>query len=398
MNIHEYQAKELFRRYGLSLLPGKAFKDARAIHELPVLSLEEIANIGPPPFAVKAQIQAGGRGKAGGIKIADTPEDAFKAAKKMFGSKLQTAQTAGVAKPVDSVLIEVAREIKKELYVAITLDREAAFPCVICSESGGMEIEHVARESPEKILKRYFGVDEPIASEMFRPFLSSLFSEHGKKSDVFRDAMSEIISKLARLFVELDASLVEVNPLGLLADDSLVPIDAKINFDDNALFRHPEVTCLRDARQEDERENEAKQFDLSYVGLEGDIGCMVNGAGLAMATMDIIKLDGGEPANFLDVGGGASKEKVAAAFKIILKDPRVKAILVNIFGGIMRCDVLAEGIVAAQKEVKLKVPLIVRLEGTNVDEGREILRRSKIPIISADTFEEAAEKAVEAVR
>ncbi len=390
MNIHEYQAKEIFRKFGIPVSDG-------AVFEKSTLQLDRIQTVGKAPYVVKAQIHAGGRGKAGGIKIVDSAESAFQAAQKLLGTKLATYQTAGVEKPIDFVLIESSRTIKKEVYVAITLDRSRVLPCVICSESGGVDIEEVALKTPEKIVKGHFEVDEKVGETKFISLLAGFFSEEGSKASKLREVLSGMIAKLTRLFVELDASLVEVNPLGLMTDGSLLPIDAKINFDDNALYRHLEIAGLRDSRQEDERENEAKKFDLSYVGLEGNIGCMVNGAGLAMATMDIIKLRGGEPANFLDVGGGASKEKVAAAFKIILKDPRVKSILVNIFGGIMRCDVLAEGIVEAQKEIALHVPLVVRLEGTNVKEGREILRHSKINIQTAETFEEVAEKAVMAI-
>jgi succinyl-CoA synthetase beta subunit len=391
MNIHEYQAKDLFRKFGISVPGGKVFQKES-------LTLEGIRELGEGPFVVKVQIHAGGRGKAGGVKIVKTAVEALEAAKKLIGTPLATYQTAGAKKPVDSVLVEISKKIKNEIYLALTLDRDAAEPCVIFSEEGGVDIEEIARKTPHKILKCHFDVDEHIQPEKFHSMLSNVLSSEGSEAPRFRKEAAALIAKLSKLFVTLDASLVEVNPLCIMADGLLTPIDAKINFDDNALFRHPEIAALRDPKQDDERENEAKKFDLSYVGLEGNIGCMVNGAGLAMATMDIIKLGGGEPANFLDVGGGASKEKVAAAFKIILKDPRVKAILVNIFGGIMRCDILAQGIVEAQKEVALKVPLIVRLEGTNVDEGREILKKSKINIVTAESFEEGAHKAVGAIK
>ena len=266
---------------------------------------------------------------------------------------------------------------------------------MIASEAGGVDIETVARETPGKIFKFHFDPDGSLSSDRFRSVVSELTRSSSDLKNV-QGSLEDTLSKLAQIFVQLDASLVEVNPLGLMADESLSPVDAKINFDDNALFRHPEEAQLNDSRQADEREVEAKQYDLSYVGLDGTIGCMVNGAGLAMATMDIIKLAGGEPANFLDVGGGAAKEKVAAAFKIILKDPRVKAILVNIFGGIMRCDVIAEGILAAVREMNLSVPLVVRLEGTNVKEGKTILAESKLRLITADTFSDAATKVVSA--
>ena len=390
MNIHEYQAKELFRTYGLALPPARSF-DARS------LSVESIREISPGPYAVKAQIHAGGRGKAGGIRIVSSARDAFDAAKKMLGTKLATYQTAGIAKPIQHVLIESSSQIRKELYLAITLDREAGRPCVICSESGGVEIEEVARTSPDKILKQHFDLKPLPTAADFRRLTSRLFEGEGSQAGRLRNELADMSVKLARLTVELDASLVEVNPLGLMTGGSLMPVDAKINFDDNALFRHPEIASLRDPEQEDARENEAKSFDLSYVGLEGNIGCMVNGAGLAMATMDMIKLVGGEPANFLDVGGGATQEKVTAAFKIILQDPRVKVIFVNIFGGIVHCDVIAEGILAAVKEMALSVPLIVRLEGTNAKEGKNVLASSGLSVISADGFLEGAKKSVQAI-
>ncbi|MBI4358542.1 MAG: ADP-forming succinate--CoA ligase subunit beta [Candidatus Omnitrophica bacterium] len=386
MNIHEYQAKAIFQKFGLRIPPGKVFDQN-------TLSLDQIRSIGPKRFAVKAQVHAGGRGKAGGIKIVETAEEAFQAAKSMLGTTLVTYQTAGAAKPIDHVLIETTSQIAHELYLAIALDREAALPCVIGSRAGGVDIETVARETPEEVIKFHFDPDWEFTPKLFEPVVSKLKKALKDLEERAAD-LALIISKLGKLFVAMDASLVEVNPLGLMADGSLLPIDAKITFDDNGLFRHPELLDLHDPRQEDPREVEAKTYDLSYVGLDGNIGCMVNGAGLAMATMDIIKLNGGEPANFLDVGGGASKEKVAAAFKIILKDPRVKAILVNIFGGIMRCDVIAEGILAALEEIDLQVPLVVRLEGTNVEEGKAILAKSKVKLIAADSFADAAVKVV----
>ena len=390
MNIHEYQAKAIFSQFGLKVPNGKVF-DQKS------LSLDMVNTLGSGRFVVKAQVHAGGRGKAGGIKIVETAEAAFDAAKKMLGTTLVTYQTAGVAKPIDRVLMEQAGHMKKELYLAVALDREVALPCVIASEAGGVDIETVARETPENVLKFHFDPDGNLLPKLFEPIVTQLI-QTSKELKSLSSELSDLIAKLAKLFVTLDASLVEVNPLGFMADGSLLPIDAKINFDDNALFRHPEIAALQDSRQEDSREVEAKKFDLSYVGLDGNIGCMVNGAGLAMATMDIIKIGGGEPANFLDVGGGASKEKVAAAFKIILKDPCVEAILVNIFGGIMRCDVIAEGILAALSEIGLKVPLVVRLEGTNVKEGKAILARSKVPIIAADSFSDAAQKVVQTLK
>ncbi len=389
MNIHEYQAKEIFAKFGISVPTGKVF-DQKS------LSLDQIKSIANGPLVVKAQVHAGGRGKAGGIKLVSTPEQAFEAAKSLLGKMLITYQTAGTAKPIDYVLIEATSKIKKEIYLAITIDREQALPCVICSEAGGVDIETVARETPEKIIKFHFDPDARLDSALFKPVAQKLAAS-SKELARAESTLSDLISKLAQIFIQLDASLVEVNPLGLMEDGSIQPVDAKINFDDNGLFKHAEILALHDARQEDPRETEAKKFDLSYVGLNGNIGCMVNGAGLAMATMDIIKLSGGEPANFLDVGGGATKEKVTAAFKIILKDPQVKAILVNIFGGIMRCDIIAEGILAALSELDLKVPLVVRLEGTNVKEGKALLARSKLKVISADSFEDAAQKVVKVI-
>ena len=390
MNIHEYQAKQILKRYGIPIPNERVFDEK-------TLSLESIREIGKVPLVVKAQIHAGGRGKAGGVKIVDTAEAAFETAKKMLGSSLATYQTAGVAKPVDRVLIHFAKVIEKELYLAVALDREKELPCVIFSESGGVDIEEVAKKSPEKILKFHFDPDTALEPALFESFLSKNEKVLGSLSSR-KTELADFMAKLARIFVDLDVSIAEINPLAILDDQSFRAIDAKINFDDNGLFRHPEIAALHDPRQEDSREVEAKQFDLSYVGLEGNIGCMVNGAGLAMATMDIIKHEGGEPANFLDVGGGATKEKVTAAFKIILKDSRVKAIWVNIFGGIMRCDIIAEGVLAAVHEMDLKVPLVVRLEGTNVKEGKEILAKSKLKVILADGFSDGAKKAVQAVR
>lgn len=382
MNIHEYQAKDIFRQFGIEVPSGRVFDQSH-------LTLEGIRSVGSGPFVVKAQVHAGGRGKAGGIKIVPTAEAAFEAAKSLLGQELVTYQTGGRGKPVDHVLVEPSRNIAKEIYLAVILDRERALPCVVCSDAGGVDIETIARQAPEKILKFHFDPDVLPEPHAFEAFFQKL-----NVPGLNRKELAGITGKLCKLFVTLDASLVEVNPLGLMQDKTLVPIDAKINFDVNALFRHPEIAALYDPRQVDTRETEAKKFDLSYVGLDGNIGCMVNGAGLAMATMDLIKFSGGEPANFLDVGGGATKEKVAAAFEIILKDTRVKAILVNIFGGIMRCDVIAKGILAATAEKNLKVPLVVRLEGTNVKEGKELIQKSKLSVISADSFEDGAKKVV----
>lgn len=384
MNIHEYQAKEIFRRYGIPLNEGRVCRTPEEVFEAGQSLLKPGLRL-----AVKAQVHAGARGKAGGVKILDSAEKARDFARSLLGKNLVTFQTGPEGKPVDCLLVEATSQIQKEYYVGAVLDRSAARPCLILSESGGMEIEEIAKEHPSQIIKFHFsphtGLDvadaEKIARQTHLP-------------DPAQKTFARILTAVAKLFLDLDASLVEINPLGLMVTGELTAIDAKISFDDNALFRHPEVAKCYDSRQEDAREIEARKFDLSYVGLDGNIGCIVNGAGLAMATMDIIKYAGGEPANFLDVGGGASAEKVAAAFKIILQDSKVKSILVNIFGGIMRCDVVAQGIVEAIKEVGLNVPLVVRLEGTNVEQGKAILSRAGVNLISADSFAEAAEKVV----
>jgi len=384
LNIHEYQAKEIFKRYGIPINPSRLVHTSEeAFQAAKELSKPNHA------FAVKAQVHAGGRGKGGGIKIVKTPEEVRGAAKKMIGMDLVTPQTGPEGKPVQKLLIETTTGLKKEYYASIVLDRGTAQPCLIASEAGGMEIEEVAAKEPEKILRTHFSPDKPLDPKQALSVAKKLISDE-KNAKTF----AQIFEAMSKMFLELDISLVEINPLAVMTTEEIVAIDAKINFDDNALFRHADIASMRDVSQEDPREVQAKKFDLSYVGLEGNIGCIVNGAGLAMATMDIIKYAGGEPANFLDVGGGANKEKVEAAFKIILRDPKVKAILVNIFGGIMRCDVVAEGILSAVKGTSIKVPLVIRLEGTNVDKGKEILKKSSLNIISASKFEEAAEKVV----
>lgn len=385
MNLHEYQAKEILSRFGVWVPAGK-------IARTPEEAERAAAEMGGDKFVVKAQIHAGGRGKAGGVILVNSREAVKNAAQKILGKTLKTPQTGPSGQPVDQVLVQVQTDIAKEFYAAVVLDRASAKPCLIFSESGGMDIEEVAKKNPNAIQKKTFSARTGIqASE-----LTGFFSRGSFKTDeAFQ--LSSILSAMAKAFLESDAALVEVNPLAKLSSGKFAAVDAKIRLDDNGLERHPELAKLHDPRQEDPRENEAKKFGLSYVGLEGNIGCMVNGAGLAMATMDLIKLAGGEPANFLDVGGGASKEKVAAAFKIILTDPKVQAILVNIFGGIMRCDVIAEGILAAVKEMHLQVPWVVRLEGTKVKEGKEILKNSELKIISAETLEDAARKVVGSV-
>ncbi len=385
MNLHEYQAKDLFRQYQIPVSKGQV---ARSPEEA-----EKAARaLGDGSFAVKAQIHAGGRGKAGGVKIVRGIAEVRAAAQALLGKTLKTIQTGPSGQPVDQILIEIKSPISREFYAAIALDRSKAQPCLIFSEAGGMEIEEVAKTSPEKIRRKHFSARSGLSeSEAKMVFDGSSLSAKDIQS------LYQILINLAKVFLETDASLVEVNPLAQLDSGEWIALDAKVRLDDNGLERHPELARLHDARQEDPRETEAKKFGLSYVGLEGNIGCMVNGAGLAMATMDLIKLAGGEPANFLDVGGGAAQEKVAAAFKLILTDPKVRAILVNIFGGIMRCDVIAQGILAAMKEIDLKVPLVVRLEGTQVKEGKEILKRSGLKIISAESLQEAAQKVVSSV-
>jgi succinyl-CoA synthetase beta subunit len=386
MNIHEYQAKEILRKYRvpvprgyLAFSPDEAEQAARAI--------------GTKVVVIKAQVHAGGRGKAGGVKLAKSPAEAKEIAARMLGMILKTPQTGPEGKRVHKVYVEEGLDIARELYLGVTLDRESSRLSFIASAEGGVEIEETAAKHPEKILRET--VDPAVGFLDFQgrrmAFALGLSADTSNKFTAFGHG-------LHRAYVESDASLVEINPLVVLKDGSVVALDAKMNFDDNALYRHPEIAAYRDVDEEDPTEAKAKEYELAYIHLDGNIGCLVNGAGLAMATMDTIKLVGGNPANFLDVGGGASKEKVAVAFKLILADPKVKAILVNIFGGIMRNDVIAEGVVAAAKELNLRVPLVVRLEGTNVDQGREILRKSGLAIIPAENLRDAAEKAVAAAR
>ncbi len=393
MNIHEFQAKAIFEQYGIPIHPGRV---ARTPEEA-LQASRDIAESGKS-FVVKAQIHAGARGKGGGVKLVKKPEEVRDVAAALLGKQLVTPQTGPEGKPTNQVLIEVTSPIRKEYYASVVLDRSCKAPCLILSEAGGMEIEEVAIHSPEKILKQHFSAVEGLSGKDAEALAArlNLPADQAKQ-------FAAIFTAIARIFLEKDASLIEINPLAIMESGEVVAIDAKINIDDNALYRQPEIAALHDPSQDDPREVEAKKFDLSYVGLDGNIGCIVNGAGLAMATMDIIKYAGGEPANFLDVGGGANKEKVAAGFKIILTDPNVRAILVNIFGGIMRCDVVAEGILAAVEELKQnketasrKVPIVVRLEGTNVKKGKEILEASKMELISASSFEDAARKVVEA--
>jgi succinyl-CoA synthetase beta subunit len=386
MNIHEYQAKSVLREFGVPVPRG-----------VPAFSVEEAEKaahqLGGPVWVVKAQIHAGGRGKAGGVKVVKTIEDVTRESTRILGSTLVTHQTGPKGKVVNRLYIEEGSAIERELYLSALVDRVTSRVAFVVSTEGGMDIEAVAHDTPEKIVT--FSIDPA----------TGIMPHHGRRvakalgltGDLAKQAES-LLAKLYAAFVAKDMSLLEINPLVVTQDGQIVCLDAKIGFDDNALYRHADIVALRDITEEDEKEIEASKYDLNYVALDGTIGCMVNGAGLAMATMDIIKLYGESPANFLDVGGGATKEKVAAAFKIITSDHNVKGILVNIFGGIMRCDVIAEGVVAAVKEVGLRVPLVVRLEGTNVDKGKEIIATSNLNVTSADDLDDAAQKIVNAVK
>lgn len=386
MNIHEHQAKALLANYDLPVLKGGvAFSVDEAIKAAEAL--------GGPVWVVKAQIHAGGRGKAGGVKVVKSLDEVRATANEILGKTLVTHQTGPKGKEVKRLYIEDGCLIKKEFYLSLLLDRSTSRVAVMASAEGGVDIEEVADKTPEKIIQFSIHPTKGISSAQENEFTAGLGLE-GKAAD---EAI-EVLKNLYRAYVDLDASLLEINPLVLTEDDHIVLLDAKMSFDNNALFRHPDVVELRDISEEEPAEVEAKKHDLSYITLDGNIGCLVNGAGLAMATMDIIKLKGAAPANFLDVGGGANREKVTEAFKIILSDPVVEGILVNIFGGIMRCDVIAEGIIAAAKEAHISVPLVVRLAGTNVEKGREILDQSGLDIISATDLNDAAEKVVKAVR
>ena len=386
MNIHEYQAKGLMAKYGVAV-PRGAVAYTAAEAEAAALDL------GGPVWVVKAQIHAGGRGKAGGVKLAKSVAEVRELAAKMLGQTLVTHQTGPAGKEVKRVYVEEGCDIRRELYLGMLIDRASARVTCMASTEGGTEIEEVAARTPEKILK--VGIDPAtgIMPHHARRIAYGLGLEGPQVA-----AAVKFITAMYAAFTDLDASMVEINPLVVTGAGAVVALDAKLGFDDNALYRHKDVADLRDEDEEDPAELEAARHGLNYIKLDGNIGCMVNGAGLAMATMDIIKLYGGAPANFLDVGGGATRERVAAAFKLILSDPNVEGILVNIFGGIMRCDVIAEGVVAAAREISLHVPLVVRLEGTNVDLGKKILRDSRLPIRSADDLADAAEKIVAAVR
>ena len=383
MNIHEYQAKQILTKFGVNTPKGIAVLSSDDIPKT-------ISDMGGPVWVVKAQILAGGRGKAGGVKICKSYEEAISEAEQMFGKVLVTHQTTSAGKEVSRIYVEEGCDIGSEFYLGCVVDRATGQITIMASREGGVDIEEVAAKNPEKIIN--VKIDPASGYQAFhgRRIAYSL----GLSGSEVKECVA-LISKIYTAFSDIDASVLEINPLVLTKDKKLIALDAKINFDDNALFRQPEIKAMQDETEEEPAELEAAKHDLNYIKLDGTIGCMVNGAGLAMATMDIIKLSGGEPANFLDVGGGASREKVSEAFKIILSDKSVKGILVNIFGGIMRCDVIAEGIIAAVHEVKIDVPLVVRLEGTNVEEGKNKLNASGIDVISADDLGDAAKKIVQ---
>ncbi|MEY2539302.1 MAG: succinyl-CoA synthetase beta subunit [Verrucomicrobiota bacterium] len=391
MNIHEYQAKELLQRFGVATTRGKVASTAE--------EAEQIATgLGVTEIVVKAQIHAGGRGKGtftngfkGGVQICKSPAEAREVAAKMLGQTLVTHQTGPNGRVVNKVLVTESATIAREIYFAILLDRATAAPLIVASTEGGVEIETVAEKSPEKIIREPI---DPLAG--FQPFQARKLAKELNFDAAQMKNASKLFDGLFRTFIGLDCSMVEVNPLVVTTKGDVLALDAKFNFDDNALYRHPEIAAMRDVAEEDPREVEASKHGLNYIGLDGNIACLVNGAGLAMATMDIIKFYGGNPANFLDVGGGATEEQVTDAFKILVSDQNVQAILVNIFGGIMKCDVIAQGIINAVKTVKLPVPLVVRLEGTNVDAGKKLIADSGLPVITADDLGDAAQKVVAA--
>ena len=386
MNIHEHQAKEIFKKFGINVPNG-----------IVVFSLEEIDQkfeiLKTNKIVLKAQIHAGGRGKAGGIKIVNNINELKKQAKSLFGKKLVTHQTGPQGKEVKRLYLEETCDIAKEFYLSCLIDRSSSKIAFISSTEGGVNIEDVAKNNPDKIITAKLNLSASVNDEDIKKIIQPFGLSEKSQKQAFH-----LIQSIYKVLIEKDASLIEVNPLILTKDEELLCLDAKISFDDNAIYRHPDILSLKDLNEEDPIEAEASKHELAYIKLDGKIGCMVNGAGLAMATMDIIKLYGSEPANFLDVGGGASKEKVSAAFKILLSDKNVKGILINIFGGIMRCDVLASGVIEAAKETNLSVPLVVRLAGTNVELGKEILKKSKLKIISANNLADAAKKIVEAIK
>ncbi|MDB5491971.1 MAG: sucC [Micavibrio sp.] len=386
MNIHEYQAKSLLKKYGVAVPEGHS---AMSVEE----AVDAAKKLGGPVWVVKAQIHAGGRGKGGGVKVVKSIDDVQTESQRILGMQLITHQTGPEGQKVRRLYIEQGCDIAREMYCSVVMDRNTSRVTFLVSTEGGMEIEETAEKHPEKIVR--VSVD---AATGMQPFHArKLAFGLGLEGDANKNA-AKFMMAIYKAFVELDASQVEINPLVITKSGDVMALDAKMNFDDNALFRHPDIAGMRDEDEEDPNERLAKDHELSYVRLDGNIGCMVNGAGLAMATMDIIKLYGGEPANFLDVGGGATTERVTAAFKIILSDPNVKGVLVNIFGGIMKCDIIANGVIAAAKEVALQVPLVVRLEGTNVEEGKKILRESGLAVIPADNLADAAQKVVDATK
>tara|TARA_B100000963_G_scaffold158127_1_gene137631 strand:- start:3668 stop:4831 length:1164 start_codon:yes stop_codon:yes gene_type:complete len=386
MNIHEHQAKDILREFKAPVSNGIVIFDKSEIEE-------KITNLSENHYVLKAQIHAGGRGKAGGVKLIKNKRDLILESQKMMGKILKTHQTGPEGKEVKRLYIEEASDILKEFYLSCLVDRESSKITFISSTEGGMDIEKVAVETPDKILTNKISLKKEGPNNKEIEKIISIF----KLDETLKKIASDLIRSIYQIILKKDASLIEINPLIITKDKKLICLDAKMNFDDNAIFRRPEILNLRDLNEEDPAEVEASKYDLAYIKLNGSIGCMVNGAGLAMATMDIIKLHGKEPANFLDVGGGASKEKVSAAFKLILTDKNVKGILINIFGGIMRCDVLAQGVVDAAKEINLSVPLVVRLAGTNFEEGKKILDESNLKILSANDLNDAAKKIVEAI-
>ena len=386
MNIHEHQAKQILKNYGATV-PNGVF--GLTVEEL----IEKSKSLKTNKYILKAQIHAGGRGKAGGVKILDSIEELKKASKEMMGKKLITHQTGSEGKVVRRLYVEESSNIEKEFYLSCLVDRASSKIAFISSDQGGVDIEEVAKKNPEKIITTKINYSKEISNKDCENIIK-IFSLEQKAQEQAKN----LIKAIYKMFVSTDASMVEINPLILTKEGNLICLDAKVNFDDNALFKHPEIAELRDLSEEDPIEIEASKHDLSYIKLDGSIGCMVNGAGLAMATMDIIKLYGKEPANFLDVGGGASKEKVTEALKLILSDKNVKGILINIFGGIMRCDVLAQGVVNAAKDMDINVPLVVRLAGTNFKEGKKILDSSGLKLISAENLDDAAKKIVEAIK
>ena len=386
MNIHEHQAKEILKEFGIPILNGVVIFDLKELNE-------KVKKLNSTGFVIKAQIHAGGRGKAGGIKIVKNFAELVKEAKNIFGKTLVTHQTGPSGREVKRLYVEETCDIVEEFYLSCLVDRSSSKIAFISSAEGGVDIEQVAKKNPQKIVTVKINLSKSVSEEDIKKIIQPFSLSNKSKKQAYN-----LINSIYKVLIEKDASLIEINPLVLNKNEDLLCLDAKINFDDNALYKHPDIASLKDFNEEDLIETEASKHNLAYIKLKGKIGCMVNGAGLAMATMDIIKLYGSEPANFLDVGGGASKEKVSAAFKIILSDGNVKGILINIFGGIMRCDVLAQGVVEAAKETNLSVPLVVRLAGTNVELGKEILKKSNIKIISANNLSDAAKKIVDATK